>query len=161
MGECHEEGTQNSQRDLHSLFSRVALAGLVIALGAADAGAQSPLPTTIAYGRAKSGSRWDTTGPDWTIRASLSHTGGMTTTEKIAVSLPRGLAERARRAVRQGRASSVSAYVAAALDQKANQDDLAALLDEMLAESGGPLTMAERRAADRALGVSSRRTRKA
>lgn len=77
----------------------------------------------------------------------------MNGTAKIAVSLPRGLADRARRAVRQGRAASVSAYVAAAIEEKAKLDELAALLDEMLAESGGPLTAAERRAADRALGV--------
>lgn len=76
------------------------------------------------------------------------------TSEKIAVSLPKSIAERARRAVRQGRALSVSAYVASALEEKAKLDELAALLDEMLAESGGPLTRAERRAADRALGVS-------
>jgi Arc/MetJ-type ribon-helix-helix transcriptional regulator len=81
----------------------------------------------------------------------------MTTTEKIAVSLPRGLAERARRAVREGRADSVSAYVASALEERAKLDELSALLDEMLVESGGPLTAAERRAADRALGVVSRK----
>ena len=74
----------------------------------------------------------------------------MNGTEKIAVSLPKGVAERTRRAVRQGRAPSVSAYVAAALEEKAKLDELSALLDEMLAESGGPLTAAERRAADRA-----------
>jgi Arc/MetJ-type ribon-helix-helix transcriptional regulator len=78
----------------------------------------------------------------------------MNTSEKIAVSLPRGLAERARRAVRQGRAESVSAYVASALEEKAKLDELSTLLDDMLAESGGPLTAAERRAADRALGVN-------
>jgi Arc/MetJ-type ribon-helix-helix transcriptional regulator len=77
----------------------------------------------------------------------------MNVSEKIAVSLPRGLAERARRAVRQGRAASVSAYVALALEEKAKLDELSTLLDDMLAESGGPLTVAERRAADRALGV--------
>ncbi len=81
----------------------------------------------------------------------------MNTSEKIAVSLPRGLAARARRAVRQGRAASVSAYVAAALEEKVKLDELSALLDEMLAESGGPLTPAERRAADRALGVRATR----
>jgi hypothetical protein len=70
------------------------------------------------------------------------------------VSLPKGLADRARRAVRQGRAASVSAYVAAAIEEKTKLDELAALLDEMLAESGGPLTAAERRTADRALGVT-------
>lgn len=82
------------------------------------------------------------------------HTGGMSVTEKIAVSLPRGTADRARRAVRQGRAASVSAYVASALEEKAKLDELSTLLDEMLAESGGPLSPSERRAADRALGVS-------
>lgn len=80
------------------------------------------------------------------------HTPGMTTTEKIAISLPRAVAERARRAVRQGRAPSVSAYIAAAIEEKAKLEALGGLLDEMLAETGGPLTAAERRAADRALG---------
>jgi hypothetical protein len=83
---------------------------------------------------------------------------GMTRT-KVAVSLPAALVAHAKRAVRQRRAPSVSAYVAAALEEKAKLDDLAALIDEMLAETGGPLTQAERRAADRALGLSGRRTR--
>ena len=77
--------------------------------------------------------------------------GGMTTS-KIAVSLPSELVEQAQRAVAEGRAASVSAYVARALEEKAKLDDLASLLDEMLAESGGPLTARERKAADRALG---------
>ena len=84
-----------------------------------------------------------------------------TTMEKIAVSVPRQLAAQARRAVRQGRATSVSAYVASALDEKAKLDDLAALLDEMLAESGGPLSPSEVRAADRAIGAGSGRRRNA
>jgi antitoxin ParD1/3/4 len=74
------------------------------------------------------------------------------TTTKIAVSLPAELVEQARRAVVEGRASSVSGYVAKALEEKAKLDDLSALLDEMLAETGGPLTARERKAADRALG---------
>jgi Arc/MetJ-type ribon-helix-helix transcriptional regulator len=74
------------------------------------------------------------------------------TTSKIAVSLPAELVEQAQRAVADGRAPSVSAYVASALEEKAKLDDLAALLDEMLAESGGPLTTREKKAADRALG---------
>jgi len=77
----------------------------------------------------------------------------MNTSEKIAISLPRGLAQRAQQAVRQGRAPSVSAYVASALEEKVKLDELSALLDEMLAESGGPLSAAERRAADRELGI--------
>lgn len=92
--------------------------------------------------------------------AAGSHTAGMTTTEKIAISLPAALAERARKAVRKGRAASMSAYVASALEEKARLDDLASLLDEMLAESGGPLTRAERRAADRALGTRAGRAKR-
>jgi len=74
------------------------------------------------------------------------------TTSKIAVSLPSGLVAQAQRAVADGRATSVSAYVAHALEEQAKLDDLTSLLDEMLAETGGPLTVAERKAADQALG---------
>jgi Arc/MetJ-type ribon-helix-helix transcriptional regulator len=75
------------------------------------------------------------------------------TMQKIAVSLPGPLLSSARRAVREGRASNVSAYVASALEEKTKLDELALLLDEMLAETGGPLTAAERRRADTALGL--------
>lgn len=85
--------------------------------------------------------------------ATWSHTAGMTSIQKIAVSLPKHVVEGARRAVRSGRAKSVSAYVADALEEQVKLDDLSLLLDEMLAQSGGPLTAAERRAADRALGA--------
>ena len=81
-------------------------------------------------------------------------------TERIAISLPGALVEQARKAVRKGRAQSVSAYVAAALEEKSKLDELEELLREMLAESGGPLSAREREAADAALGVSRRRTRK-
>jgi Arc/MetJ-type ribon-helix-helix transcriptional regulator len=77
---------------------------------------------------------------------------GMTTKSKIAVSLPPELVEQAQRAVTEGRVSSVSAYVAEALEAKSTLDDLASLLDEMLAETGGPLTAQEQAVADRALG---------
>ena len=81
-------------------------------------------------------------------------------TQKIAISLPGALVEQARKAVRKGRAQSVSAYVAAALAEKSKLDELDELLMEMLAESGGPLSANEREAADTALGVFTRRTRK-
>jgi hypothetical protein len=81
-----------------------------------------------------------------------SHTRGMTM-DKIAISLPRPLLLSARRAVRDGRASNVSAYVASAIEEKSKLDELSELLQEMLAETGGPLTVAERRRADAALGV--------
>lgn len=73
-------------------------------------------------------------------------------TSKIAVSLPDHLVAQARGAVAQGRAASVSAYVAAALEEKVKLDDLAELLDELLAETGGPLTDEERQIADTVLG---------
>lgn len=51
--------------------------------------------------------------------------------------------------------------MASALVEKAKLDDLAQLLDEMLAETGGPLSAAERRAADEVLGVARKRGRRA
>jgi antitoxin ParD1/3/4 len=74
------------------------------------------------------------------------------TTSKIAVSLPAELVDQAQRAVAEGRAASVSAYVARALEEQAKLDDLSSLLQEMLQETGGPLSAAERDEADRALG---------
>ena len=73
-------------------------------------------------------------------------------TSKIAVSLPDELVAQAKAAVAAGRATSVSAYVADAMREKAKLDDLQSLLDELLAETGGPLTVDERRSADAVLG---------
>ena len=86
--------------------------------------------------------------------------GGMKTT-KIAVSLPPRLVQQARRAVSRGLAASVSAYVAKALEERAKLDDLSEMLDEMLAESGGPMTGEERRNAEELLGVRKRRKKRA
>ncbi len=83
------------------------------------------------------------------------------TMSKVAVSLPEGLVAQARRAVARGRSESVSAYVAAALAEKAKLDELSDLLQEMLSETGGPLTAAERRVADVALGGHRKRKRSA
>jgi antitoxin ParD1/3/4 len=85
-------------------------------------------------------------------------TVGMTKA-KIAVTLPRPLLAKARRAVQEGRAESVSAYVTAALEEKAKLDDLKGMLDEMLTETGGPITPAERREAERMVGIRPRRKR--
>jgi hypothetical protein len=60
----------------------------------------------------------------------------MNAAEQIAISLPDGLAERARRAVRQGRAASVSADVASALAETLKLDDLSALLEELAVPPG-------------------------
>lgn len=78
---------------------------------------------------------------------------GMTRKAKIAVTLPQELVESARRAVRRGRAASVSAYVAGALEQRAKSEDLDTLLEEMLEETGGPMTDEERAWADEQLGL--------
>jgi Arc/MetJ-type ribon-helix-helix transcriptional regulator len=82
----------------------------------------------------------------------------MTRYEKIAVSLPSRAAETARLAVKQGRASSVSAYIADAIDEKSKRESLDDLLDQWLEESGGPMTPAERRWADRKLGIKPKRS---
>lgn len=76
----------------------------------------------------------------------------MTTRSKIAVSLPARLVEQARAAVVQGRAPNVSAYVERALEEQVKLDDLGSLLEELLAESGGPLTDAERAEIDAEVG---------
>ena len=84
-------------------------------------------------------------------------TVGMTTS-KIAISLPGTLVARAKRAVRAGRARSVSAYVASALEEKAKLDELGEMLDEMLAKTGGPLALEEQITADKALGLEPERS---
>ena len=71
---------------------------------------------------------------------------------KIAVSLPAELVEQAKRAVAEGRAESVSAYVAEALAEKSSEEDFDRLLEQMLQETGGRLTPEEIAWADRALG---------
>jgi Arc/MetJ-type ribon-helix-helix transcriptional regulator len=77
---------------------------------------------------------------------------GMTAKAKIAVSLPPPLVAAARAAVAGGRAPNVSAYVARALEEQIKLDDLDALLEELLEESGGPLTDSERDRIDREAG---------
>jgi len=81
------------------------------------------------------------------------------TTMKIAVTVPEETLQHARLQVRKGRARSLSAYVSAALDQKAMLDDLDELLVQLLEASGGPLTAKEQRRADVALGVGKRLSR--
>ncbi len=76
----------------------------------------------------------------------------MTRRPKVAVSLPPEVLAAARAALAAGHAANLSAYVADALEEKVKLDALADLLDEMLAESGGPLTPAERAEIDRRAG---------
>jgi len=78
------------------------------------------------------------------------------TVSKIAVSVPDAVVKRVRRAVARGRAPSVSAYVTAALEHQAQLDELEEMLEGMLELTGGPPTPAEKREADRVLGISNK-----
>lgn len=62
----------------------------------------------------------------------------MTKAEKIAVSLPPHVVASARRAVDEGRASSVSAYLATAADQFEEEGALRSLVEALIEEHGRP-----------------------
>jgi hypothetical protein len=72
--------------------------------------------------------------------------------EKVAVSLPRETAQRARAEAQARGEPSLSAFVTAAVAEKLERDDLRALLEEIF--RGEPVTDAERAWADRALGLA-------
>jgi Arc/MetJ-type ribon-helix-helix transcriptional regulator len=74
-------------------------------------------------------------------------------TTKIAVSLPDELVAAARQAVADGRAASVSAFVAEAIKEHGRYEGLAELLAEMASEAGPP-THEDRTWARRALGLA-------
>ena len=71
---------------------------------------------------------------------------------RITVSVRKETLVKAERQVRRGRAKSVSAWVDAAMDEKARRDDLASLLAEMKAENG-PATQEEEAWARAVLGL--------
>ena len=75
-------------------------------------------------------------------------------TIKIAVSLPDELVAEAKAAVREGRADSVSGYVAQAMAERVRRESLAKLLDEMDRELGAPSAEAQAWADER-LGLTS------
>ena len=74
-------------------------------------------------------------------------------TMKIAISLPDALVVAAREAVADGRAASVSAFVAEAIEERGRYEQLSVLLSEMAAEAGPP-TDVDRTWARQALGLS-------
>ena len=76
-------------------------------------------------------------------------------TVKITVSLPDDLVEQARRAVAEGRANSVSAYVAEAMRARGGGEALSAILDDLDAQHGAP-SEEQLAWADRQLGLTSR-----
>ena len=59
-------------------------------------------------------------------------------TTKITVSLPDEQVQAAKLAVAQGRASSVSALVSAALAEELQREDLGALVADIIAQDGPP-----------------------
>lgn len=60
------------------------------------------------------------------------------TTRKVAITLPEEQVVEAKRAVAEGRARSVSAYVAAAIAARVEHDGLRAYVDALIAEHGKP-----------------------
>jgi Arc/MetJ-type ribon-helix-helix transcriptional regulator len=73
-------------------------------------------------------------------------------TTKIAVSLPDDLVEAARAAVRDGRAASVSSFVAEALAEHERSGQLSQLVADIIAEDGPP-TPEDEAWADSVLGL--------
>jgi len=57
---------------------------------------------------------------------------------KIAISLPKEQVDAAQRAVRVGRAASVSAYISRALEEQSDADSLSELVAIMRSEDGAP-----------------------
>lgn len=76
--------------------------------------------------------------------------GGMTV--KLAITLPDEQVAAAKLAVAQGRATSVSAYIADSLRRRAADDELLDMLVEMKAEHGEP-TAEDYAWAEEALGL--------
>lgn len=84
--------------------------------------------------------------------AAVGMISGMTR-EKIAITLPEEQVAEARRAVAEGRAASVSAYISQALGRRSAEEDMAEVIAEIYAASGGPPTEEEREWARRMLGL--------
>ena len=74
------------------------------------------------------------------------------TRKKIAITLPEEQVELARRAVADGRASSVSAYISEALARRDADEQVLEMIAEIYAETGQP-TEEDRAWARRALGL--------
>jgi Arc/MetJ-type ribon-helix-helix transcriptional regulator len=75
------------------------------------------------------------------------------TREKIAITLPEEQVAAARRAVSEGRAASVSAYISQALARRDADEEMAETIAEIYAETGQP-TEEDRLWARRVLGLA-------
>jgi Arc/MetJ-type ribon-helix-helix transcriptional regulator len=78
---------------------------------------------------------------------------GSMTRQKIAITLPEEQVAAARQAVAEGRAASVSAYISQAIARRTAEEDMAQMIAEIYAETGGPPTEGERARARRELGI--------
>jgi len=67
----------------------------------------------------------------------------MRTRARVTVSVPDEVLEIARRDVAKGAATSLSAWVTDAAEAKARRESLEQVLDNLLEQSGGPLTEEE------------------
>jgi Arc/MetJ-type ribon-helix-helix transcriptional regulator len=76
------------------------------------------------------------------------------TREKIAITLPEEQVAAARRAVAEGRAASVSAYISQALARRNADEEMFETIAEIYAENGQP-TEEDRLWARRVLGLES------
>lgn len=79
------------------------------------------------------------------------------TVAKVTVSLDQAVAERARRDVAEGKAKSVSAWLNDAGRARAEGEDLAVVLADLVADTGGPLTQQELAQARQRLTLADRR----
>lgn len=94
---------------------------------------------------------------------AASESGGMIigmTSAKVAISLPKAVLASARAAVKRGEAPSLSAYVSRLIEEKTSEGDLMKMLEEMLEETGGPLTPEEIAWADGVLGIAPKQGRR-
>jgi Arc/MetJ-type ribon-helix-helix transcriptional regulator len=89
---------------------------------------------------------------DW-LEAVTGMISGMTR-EKIAITLPEEQVAAARRAVAEGRAASVSAYISQALARRNADEEMFETIAEIYAENGQP-TEEDRLWARRVLGLES------
>lgn len=91
----------------------------------------------------------------------ISMANGMATTTKFTITLDTAQFEEIKRLVASGQAPSASAFVKKAIDTALNDViGWRQMLDEMLEATGGPLTDAERRWADKILGHRPAKTRR-
>lgn len=87
--------------------------------------------------------------------AAIGYGKSMTVT-KVTVSLDPAVAHRAKQDVAAGRAKSLSAWLNEAAKSHVEQEDLGAVLADLLDETGGPITQEELAGAEKRLSRARR-----